>query len=346
MSEVLRDFRPGEDDAGVAQLWSRCFGTASGGQTVEWLFRPGPAGECPRTVAEVDGRIVAHAGVAVMRFRLGGEEVRGGYSVGAMTDPEMRGRQLFFRVGCALYERMEREGYGFVAGFSNAQSYRIMTGPLERTAIRPFPWCVKILRPFALARSLLGRPPARPPEAEPLPSARQGIVISGCSLGEERLDELWARCAPELRMAGVRDTAFARWRFGTRPDANYRAMLASREGEAAAWAVYRSLELRGLRGGFIVDLLVAPGEAEAGRVLLAALAEMGRREGAELLSALRPQSGAAAEALQRFGFRQIPERLHPQIIRFSVRGLGEWSGRRELVDPRAWYLSWSDTDVV
>ncbi|MGH0033836.1 MAG: GNAT family N-acetyltransferase [Myxococcota bacterium] len=346
MSESLRDFRPGEDEDGVRALWDRCFGDASGGQTVEWLFRPGPAGDCPRTVAVVDGRIVAHAGVAAMRFRLGDEVVLGGYSVGAMTDPAMRGRRLFYRVGCALYERLEREGFGFVAGFSNAQSHRLMTGPLERTAIRPFPWCVKILRPFSIARSLLGRPPRRPAEADPPESRRSGVEITRCAPDEARLDDLWARCESELHMAGVRDAAFSRWRFGTRPDARYRGAMAVRDGAVAAWGVYRTLELRGLRGGFIVDLLVAPGEVEAGRALLDTFAETARREGAELLSALRPRSGATGQALGRFGFRRIPERLHPQVIRFSVRGLGRFAGRPELVDPASWHLSWADTDVV
>jgi GNAT superfamily N-acetyltransferase len=346
MSEILRDFRPGEDEAAVALLWNRCFGTAAGGQGVEWIFRSGPAGDCPRTVAEVDGRIVAHAGVASMRFRVGDEEVRGGYSVGAMTDPEMRARGLFTRVGRALYERMEREGYAFVAGFSNARSHRLMTGPLGRTAVRPFPWCVRLLRPVAVVRALLGRARARPPEVEPSPLASGAIEISPCAADDLRLDGLWSRCAPELRMGGVRDAAFAGWRFGTRSDANYRALLAHRGGEASAWAVYRTLELRGLRAGFVVDLLAAPGEGVAARALLGALEEMARREGAELLSALLPGSGTAREALRRSGYWRVPEALHPQIIRFSVRGLGRWAGRSELVDPRGWYLSWSDTDVV
>jgi hypothetical protein len=38
--------------------------------------------------------------------------------------------------------------------------------------------------------------------------------------------------------------------------------------------------------------------------------------------------------------------LHPQVIRFSVRGLGRFAGHPALGDARDWWLSWSDTDVV
>jgi hypothetical protein len=330
----------------VAALWDRCFETTKGGQTVEWLFRDGPAGPCARTVAEVDGRIVAHAGVANVRFRLGTEEVLGGYSVGAMTDPEARGRRLFYRLGCALYERMEGEGFAFVAGFSNSQSHRLMTGPLQRTAIRPFPWCVKILRPLGAVMAQLRIREARPPEATPVKTRVADVEIEPCTVDDARLDKLWSRCAPGVRMGAVRDAAFANWRFATRPDANYRSLLAIRGGAPLAWVVYRCLGMRELRVGFVVDLLVSPDEVEAGRALLGSVRALAKREGAELLTVLLPGEGAAREALRRCGFWRIPERFHPQIIRHSVRGLGRWANRSELLDPHGWQLAWSDTDVV
>src|SRR5690606_18586261 len=66
---------------------------------------------------------------------------------GAMTDPAMQGRGLFVRVGRHLYQRLEEQGFAFVAGFSNRRSHRLMTGPLGRTPIGPFPWCVRPLLP-------------------------------------------------------------------------------------------------------------------------------------------------------------------------------------------------------
>ena len=65
-----------------------------------------------------------------------------------------------------------------------------------------------------------------------------------------------------------------------------------------------------------------------------------------LLSALLPGHGPSRDALRRAAFLRIPEPLHPQLIRFSVRGLGRWAGSTLLTDPRAWQLSWGDTDVV
>lgn len=346
--ECIRDFVPGADDAQVADLWQRVFGAARGGQSPEWLFRDGPAGVAPRAVAEIEGRIVAHAGAVPLRFALCGEAVRGGYSVGAMTDPACQGRGLFFRVGRHLYDRLEREGFAFIAGFSNRNSERLMTGPLGRTPVRPFPWCVKVLRPLGLVTSLLGlRAGDRPGSPSPLsPMLYRGIGVGPIAADDPRLDVLWRRAAPGFQVGAVRDAAHAKWRYGTRPDAGYRLLLATRDGNPAAALVFRTLPLRGIRAGFVLDLVVAEGETAAGAAVLAGAERLAADEDLALLSALQPGGGPSRKALLRAGFLRVPERLHPQLVRFSVRGLGRFAAHPALVDPAAWHLSWADTDVV
>jgi hypothetical protein len=119
-----------------------------------------------------------------------------------------------------------------------------------------------------------------------------------------------------------------------------------RNHEPAAWGVTRELSLRGLRALFLVDWLTAPGEVAAGRELVQEIENQVRPDGVELISALLPGSGASREALRSAGFYRVPERLHPQVIRFSVRGLGRFSACQDLTNGSAWHLSWADTDVV
>jgi len=312
------------------------------------LRYPGPAGEAVRTVIEIGGRIVAHAGVAPVRFMLGDRAVRGGYSVGAMTDPAMRGRGYFVRIGRHLYRRLEEEGFAFVAGFSNRNSYRLMTGPLGRTSVRPFPWGVRVLKPVSLARTALGcRRAQAPPSAHEFTACEEdGVLVSRVEPDDPRIDTVWSRARPGVALGVIRDAAFSRWRFATRPEAGYRLLLAERAGVPAAYVVSRPLEMRGIRALFLVDFVLADGEDGAGMVLLRALTRVAREEGVEILSALLPGSGPARRVLRKTGFRRVPEALHPQLIRFSVRGLGRYAGHPNLVDPGCWSLSWADTDVV
>jgi hypothetical protein len=96
----------------------------------------------------------------------------------------------------------------------------------------------------------------------------------------------------------------------------------------------------------VLDLLVDPARPAAGGALLGVAARRTRAAGGVALSALLPPAGPARRALLRAGFVRVPEALHPQVIRFSVRGFGRYADAPELRDARAWWLSWADTDVV
>jgi hypothetical protein len=106
------------------------------------------------------------------------------------------------------------------------------------------------------------------------------------------------------------------------------------------------MSLRGIPAAFVVDLVLAPDADRAGRALLGAAVALARADGAALLSALRPGTGPAYRAMRRVGFVRVPEPVHPQLIRFSVRGLGTHAGDPALTVARDWQLGWSDTDVV
>ena len=156
-----------------------------------------------------------------LRFWLGGEEVRGAYSIGAMTDPAWQGRRLFFRVGTRLYERIERESFAFVAGFSNRNSHRLMTGPLGRTAIRPFPLAIRPLRVAGLLRALAARALGRAMTSgqahgvRPMSIPTGPVTIREIEPDETALDELWLRARVEVGVGAVRDRAYAVWRYGS-----------------------------------------------------------------------------------------------------------------------------------
>ncbi|MBM4345945.1 MAG: GNAT family N-acetyltransferase [Deltaproteobacteria bacterium] len=329
-------FDPQRDGPAVDALWTQVFGAAKGGQTPAWLFRDGPAGAPPRMVARKDGRAVAHAGAMPLRLSVGGQVVHAGWSVGAMTDPAQRGKGLFVRVGQALYGRMAAEGFGLVGGFSNANSASLHTSTLGRTALRPFPWCVRPLLPrrVGLASAAVGWPDA----------VHGDVRIAAIQPTDPRLDAVWARLDLSAGIGAVRDTAFAAWRYADRPDADYRLALATRGGQAAAWLAVRALRVARVPALFVADLAVAPGEEQAGKQLLAAAHAWGARSGCAIGSALLPGWGPARSVLRSAGYLQVPEPLHPQRIVLSVKALAPLPMAVDSAD--RWWLAWSDTDLI
>ncbi len=215
MTEVFRTYDPATDGEATNRLWDRVFPNPKGGQDIDWLFRRGPAGISQRTVAEVNNDIVAHAGAVPVRFRVNGVEHFGGYSVAAMTDESMRGRGLYVQLSRHLYEQMKQSGFSFVAGFANRNSHRIMVQQLERVAIQPFPWCVRMLRPLSLLLSLSSKAERAIPPISFAEASEQGVSITPCDCFDVRFDEIWQRAKESVSVGAIRDAEFIRWRFGS-----------------------------------------------------------------------------------------------------------------------------------
>ncbi len=329
-------YQPERDREQVEQLWLRVFGRAKGGQTPEWLFRPAPMCAAPRVVIRDDNQVIAHAGAMPVRLLAGDQQLLAGWSVGAMTDPSWRGQGLFVRAGQALYQYMDEQGFDLVGGFSNAQSASLHVGPLQRTPVRPFPWCAKPLLPRHLGLRSLGT-------NWPL---RLGVEISAVAPGDPRIDLIWQNREKGKGITAVRDAAWTLWRYQGRPDADYRLAVASVAGVPAAWIAVRALQVAKVPGFFIVDLQCTASGMAAATQLLKSAEQMAASAGCVLASALLPGWGSLRSVLLRRAYVPVPERLHPQKIMLSVRALDAKVPWGDLGNPRQWWLAWSDTDVV
>jgi hypothetical protein len=85
---------------------------------------------------------------------------------------------------------------------------------------------------------------------------------------DDSADDLWERVAAKLTLAVRRDAAYVNWRFAEPPHARYAIAVLRRQGEVAAYAVYRHAhEPRG-RVTHLVDFLAEPGDDRAVKTLL------------------------------------------------------------------------------
>ncbi len=123
------------------------------------------------------------------------------------------------------------------------------------------------------------------------------------------------------RSAAVRDAAFTTWRYATRPEAGYRIVLASARARRA-----------GLRTGGWRCAAYRPGSSSIScrrparrRGPRAAPRRRAARPGRRRRAAVRAVAGRERPGARSCGapaFLRVPEALHPQLICFSVRGLG------------------------
>jgi len=163
-----------------------------------------------------------------------------------------------------------------------------------------------------------------------------GVEIKRIHELDEPFDLFWEKAISLYPIMGVRDRTYLNWRYLQHPTRNYVIYRALERGEMKGYIVLRKVELLNFNSAVIVDLLALDSE------ILHQLVEKGiehsRQEGTDLLGFIVPKPHPYYHSLRKEGF--LPS--------FKTFQLLVYSHRKEeiLFDPRGWYLTWGDTDVI
>lgn len=245
-------------------------------------------------------------------------------SFDTLTLPEYRGRGLMESLANMVYTAAARDGVSVVYGVPNAYSFPVFTKRLEWTMMDPLPMLV---RPIGL-RYLLVRLGLRTPLA---PDRERHVSIP------VELDEL---AAVDRRVGPTRSVDYLEWRL-SRPAATYHTHeVRGSDGRLNAWAVSELVYKHGCLLGYVIELVIRPGEAAAGRKVLRALTSDLTKSGADLILAWS-LSGIERSSFLRSGFLRYPERFRPVTLHFGARYLLSTIRKRS-----EWRLSYVDSDTI
>ena len=220
------------DDARLVQALERHITTRDAVRRHDWLYRKNPAGRAYTWLAEEDRAVVAWTSIYPRNFAVDGRSVAGSIGCDAYVLPSHRRRGIAVALHRASREAMQQGDVPF----------RFMCGPpvVEnlRALVKAGARIVCTLRHVSLPlspRGLLlmlhmhGDLAVRAAEASrlleaALLGARYFASRGGRSLSVRRVvevtsafDRLWERAAPRLRICGVRDAKWLRWRYLDNP---------------------------------------------------------------------------------------------------------------------------------
>jgi hypothetical protein len=352
----LRRYRPGDEAAIIALFeatFGRTMGTSESFAHWRWEFLENPARRQEILLAFSGDTLAAQYAVLPTRLQVGDREHDAALSLDTATAAAFRGRGLFPRLARQLYREAADAGSVAVFGFPNVNSAPILFHKLGWTELAPFPLLVKPLEGAASEwlqrRGAAGRLVA--PLAEiALAATRRRVPTQPGNLALDEVrsfpsdtDALWERARRGKRICVVRSRAYLDWRYANHPDRPYRIYTLREGGGLVGILVTRRQDRSGFRSGFLLDLLCDENRPEVAAVLVGAAENQLRGEGAHLLTALMYPGTVAHAALARAGFRSVPARLLPQEIHFGVCTLTK---DLSLTDPRHWYLTWGDSDVI
>jgi hypothetical protein len=327
---------------------------------VHWKYFQNPAGRIYGQCAEIAGRPAAYYGNTPVRLKIGDQVVVAAQAVDAMVAPEARRRGLFVTLARETYRQMDEAGVALTYAFPNPVSLVAFVERLGWAPVGEVPRYVRVLDAQGAARAAgrvgpagwlyarwlgaLSRPGLRREAA-----LASGLPVRVVETPDERFDGLWAEASRSFPIAVVRDAAYLRWRYVEHPAAPYLVLAAERGGRLAGFAVLSSRDARRAGVVALTELLVAPGDREAGLALLAECVRRARQAGgAQLQCWLLPHHAFYRELLERSGLVFRPARYAPGLIRYTtphiIRAHPAGSLSPDPALAENWYLSAGDYD--
>ncbi len=313
----------------------------------------------PPTQGETGEQIVGHYGGIPIHLKIGDRLHAAVHAVEAMTDPQYRRQGMLTRLGGTAHSTWEAAGQWAVTGLPNDQ-WGTRNRALGYLSLFPLSW---LRFPLHLDRSLVRRAnvPKVLRKAGRLPlmaasaawtaatrlrngSASKTIQVDNATAGEGIFDEIWAYASSGWTNIQMRDDTWVRWRFlEAAPNPYHVAVAHSNNGKPLGYVAYRVVEQGEHRNGYLADLFVARNDRAAAWALINQALHQLSLEGAGSVMTLAPPGSALYDLYHKLGFLRTRAET---AFSFELVPLDPTISVDALSNPRHWYLSGGDFDVI
>jgi hypothetical protein len=304
--------------------------------------------------AYVDGAFASFLGFMAREVVGFDRTFRGALAFAASTLAGFGGRGLYRRLAHAGWEEARRRGFDFAMGYTVRRHVLNMEMRMGWSPMGAGPVMLLPLDPPAILRAALPRfAPVAGVAAPVRPLARwrarrrisrrhsEQISIARIKAFPADLDDIAAALRQLDRLTFAKDKRTLDWLYlSPHNPFDYDIVEAREHGRLIGFAIGRRMDLMGLDGYGILDLIGLPGRSEALRLLAARLVEIGLAGNAGMIATLVSRKGEAQAALRDLGFVNSRQNFS-LIFRPTTDGLPNG-----LNEPARWTHFWGNADTV
>lgn len=335
----LEYFGPDNDVCNVEFAKHQYFRNPSGDALIELAVDPD------------NGMLAGQYVVQPQRFRCFGQETPCVLSFNTLTREAYRGQKIFIKLAERTYGRAAGEGYAFVYGCPNQNSY---PGFMKKLAFKDMHHFPLYARPLNLNHMVKERKMSGVLAAIATPFQvffpNKGADSVGIELLTEKnvnlMDAFWDKIKDKYPIMGVRDAKYIQYRYINVPRRVYYPYVAIENGQIVAFAVGRIREVAGFETGMIADFLFVPGHEEQAKKVIKVLVKRMKDEGASLAGCIILAHTEEVKVLKKCGFYHVPDKLLPQPTPLIFRLLDKSKDEAKLSDINNWFFTTGDYDVV
>jgi hypothetical protein len=362
MTVQIRRYQDSDEHALSCLLHNNFPNTLAPGEiykTWVWQFKNLYGFWPPVVLAEIDSNIIAQYAVMRLPVHYKKNSVQGAISTATVTDASHRGKGLFTKLAQALYEDLKKDGCQIVFGFPNKQSFHGFVSRLGWFEIGAFPLHLRIIDPFPFVKKFLGDNILSNLGAKIFGIANKSLfrerrkvgddyTIKPCSPGElpDGIEALLKASTISDRIGVVRDSRYLEWRYLDKPFFTYEIYTVTKQSALCGYFVIYVAEKLGLKTVYVMECSSTNDSSEIYSAMLRKLDEIALERKADSISMLLMTNHPQYRLFRRSGFIRVPKKLLPQKIYFAAKVLSEKIDTVYARDPKNWYITWGDLDVI
>lgn len=286
-----------------------------------------------------------------IRLKSGNIEMTALMSGNILTGEQYRGQHIYPTLSEAVFDDDCLQGYPFVYGMPNQNSYPIQMKKKYFDDIGRIPLFLRPLEPSSMVRSYL-KSNLLALLAKPfdvffrLRMQENGEIIDLTSNCLNIADQFWTAVKEKYPVLVVRNGRFLNYRFLENPRRKYICRYFLHDGVPVACAIGRVMEVAGIQCGMIADFLYLPGHENDGKKLLLSVLMQLQKQGAAMAGCLMLPHTEEAHTLRKLGFFVCPNAMEPQPFRFCLHTFKNQSEEPDIMNLKNWFFTMSDYDVV
>lgn len=351
----IRSMRP-EDGPGIRALYAKAFNNEISAEFWYWQFIKNKFSRPIVYVAATpEHEIVGHYSLIPLPLWYQNEVHKAGYSIYSMIDPRYQRQGMIKALAGAADKQLTEDRIEFGVTFLNENSFPVYTRslgwlPLEGDlpvyfSILDFGKVIGSKLHHAFSGRVIGT--IFSPFTKLIfkkYSQKDLSHIHDIERFDDHFDRLWKAFREILHISIDRNSAYLNWRYCQNPK-KYSISAYIEDDKLFAFSVVRKEMKFGQSLVYLADFVYHPDYPDKAVKLLKYTNNKMKSSGGAIITALSYGPASYLKVLQSAGYYRLPKFLIPHGIYFCVKPLIP-SSQQRLNDPRKWFVSWSDHDVV
>lgn len=316
-----RDYRSG-DEHQILNLYEEVNNRKMALEYWRWRNKKSPFGEGIIKLVFADEKLIGHYAVNPMGVLVDNRSMKAAFALHAMTHPAFQKQGIFTFLAEEVYKKCQSEGFSFVYGFPNENTYHGYITRLGWTG-------------FGKMSSLEKKLDAK------IEAASKAGNIREIDRFDDRVNVLWDKVKAGYRVIVPRTKDYLNWRFAGHPTIEYpRYIITSGGSELSGYMILKVYTTGDEVKGHIVDMLSVDDEHTV-KSLLNSAYDYFIEKGIGNLSCWMPESCFCTQILKEEGF--VSKEFD---VYFGVRTFEKADKSLKNVEQLDnWHLTMSDVDV-